>query len=67
MLGSEEGLRNGLTSILSNLLIGGAFIATIPDSYTILKKVKEKGVKQADGYTTYGNAYFSLRFRKTQF
>jgi len=39
MFKTEEGLRNGLNSIFSNLLIGGVFIATIPDGYTILKKV----------------------------
>jgi len=43
-------------------LIGGVFIATIPDSYTILKKIKEKGVKQSDGSHVYGNKYFSIKF-----
>jgi hypothetical protein len=55
MFGTEEGLRNGLNSILSYLLVGGAFIATIPDSYTIIKKVREKGQQQPDGSMVYGN------------
>ncbi len=62
MLGTEKGLHQGLVTILSNLLIGGVFIATIPDSYTILKKIKEKGITQADGSKVYGNKYFSIRF-----
>jgi hypothetical protein len=40
MFGTEDGLRQGLASILSNLLIDGVFIATIPDSYTIIKKIE---------------------------
>jgi hypothetical protein len=67
MFGTEKGLRTGLNSIFSNLLIDGVFIATIPDSYTILKKINEKGVKQQDGSTIYGNKYFSIRFKNTQF
>lgn len=55
MFGTQEGLINGLTSILSNLLIDGLFIATIPDSYAILKKVNEKGQIQPDGSIVYGN------------
>ena len=43
MFSSEQALTNGLAAILSNLLVGGVFIATIPDSYTILKKIEEKG------------------------
>lgn len=43
MFGTQIGLKNGLASILSNLLVEGVFIATVPDSYTILKKVKTKG------------------------
>lgn len=39
MFGSEKGLKAGLSSILSNLLVGGVFMATIPDSYVIVKKV----------------------------
>lgn len=54
-------LNNGLSSILSNLLIGGVFIATIPDSYSIMKKINEKG-KVINGVTYYGNKYFSLKF-----
>lgn len=67
MFGTEEGLRQGLASILSNLLIDGVFIATIPDSYTIIKKIEEKGVLQADGSKVYGNKYFSIKFDKTNF
>jgi hypothetical protein len=37
-------------------------MATIPDSYTILKKINEKGQVQADGSKVYGNKYFSIRF-----
>jgi hypothetical protein len=43
------------------------FIATIPDGYTILKKINEKGVKQEDGSVIYGNKYFSIRFKNTNF
>lgn len=67
MFGTEKGLKTGLNSIFSNLLIDGVFIATIPDSYTILKKVHEKGIKQKDGSTVYGNRYFSIRFKNTKF
>jgi len=63
MFGTVEGVRVGLATILSNLLVGGAFIATIPDSYTILKKIKEKGVTQSDGSRVYGNKYFSIKFK----
>jgi hypothetical protein len=47
------------------LLVGGVFIATIPDGYTILKKINEKGIKQSDGSTVYGNKYFSIKFKST--
>lgn len=50
MFKTKQDLSYGLANILSNLLIDGVFIATIPDSYTILKKVKEKG-KKVNGYT----------------
>jgi hypothetical protein len=49
------------------LLIGGVFVATIPDGYTILKKINEKGKKQHDGSTIYGNKYFSIKFKSTKF
>ena len=65
MFGSEAGLHTGLGAILSNLLIDGVFMATIPDSYTILKKINEKGVMQSDGSKVYGNNFFSIRFEKT--
>ena len=67
MFGSQRGLEDGLTTILSNLLVGGVFIATIPDSYTIIKKIHEKGVTQSDGSRVYGNKFFSMRFEKTNF
>lgn len=67
MFGTEQGLRQGLAAILSNLLVGGVFIATIPDSYTILKKIEEKGVLQSDGSKVYGNKYFSIKFKNTDF
>ena len=67
MFGTEVGLKHGLSSILSNLLVGGAFIATIPDSYTIIKKITEKGVLQEDGSRVYGNKHFSLKFTQTTF
>ena len=40
-------------------------MATIPDSYTILKKIDMKGVAQSDGSKVYGNKYFSIKFDKT--
>ena len=55
-----------MASVLSNLLIGGVFIATIPDSYSILRKIKEKGRKIGDNYI-YGNKYFSMKFKKINF
>lgn len=61
-----QGLNWGLASILSNLLVGGVFIATIPDSYAIMRKINEKGVKKGQ-YTYYGNKFFSLRFERTHF
>ena len=45
MFGTEKGLKQGLANILSNLLVDGLFIATVPDSYVIMKKIKLKGVK----------------------
>ena len=45
MFKSRHALEAGLASILSNLLIDGVFIATIPDSYSIMRKIKEKGKK----------------------
>lgn len=48
-------------------MIGGVFIATIPDSYTIIKKIEEKGVMQPNGSKVYGNKYFSIKFDKTDF
>ena len=50
-----------MASILSNLLIGGVFIATIPDSYSILRKIKELGKIEGDSIV-YGNKYFSMKF-----
>jgi hypothetical protein len=67
MFGTEAGLKQGLASSLSNLLIDGVFIATIPDSYTIMKKIEEKGVTQPDGSRVYGNKYFSIKFNRTDF
>lgn len=67
MFGTESGLKQGLASSLSNLLIDGVFIATIPDSYTIMKKIEEKGITQSDGSRVYGNKYFSIRFNRTDF
>lgn len=61
MFGTKKGVENGMASVLSNLLIGGVFIATIPDSYSILRKIKEKGRKVGDNYI-YGNKYFSMKF-----
>ena len=43
MFGSESGLKQGLANILSNLLVEGVFIATVPDSYAIMKIIKTKG------------------------
>ena len=62
MFGTEKGLSSGLTAIMANLLVGGVFIATIPDSYTILKKIKAKGTRMSDGSLVYGNKFFSMRF-----
>ena len=62
MFSSEKALTNGLAAILSNLLVGGVFIATIPDSYTILKKIEEKGKQMEDGSKVYGNKHFSIKF-----
>ena len=67
MFKSRENVETGLTSILSNLLIDGYFIATIPDSYTLLKKIKEKGIQLADGSREYHNKYFSVKINKTHF
>ena len=67
MFGSEKGLKAGLSSILSNLLVGGIFMVTIPDSYVIVKKMNEQGVDQADGSRVIGNKYFSIRFEQTSF
>ncbi len=66
MFQTRNGLKCGLANILSNLLIGGVFIATIPDSYSIMKKINEKG-KVKDGCTYYGNKFFSLKFTRTKF
>lgn len=66
MFKAKNELKIGLASILSNLLIDGVFIATIPDSYSIMRKIKEKGKKE-NGYTFYGNEYFSIRFKETSF
>lgn len=62
MFGSEQGLHTGLGTILSNLLIDGVFVATIPDSYTVLKKINTLGKTQTDGSKVYGNRFFSIRF-----
>ena len=66
MFKTRQDLNFGLANILSNLLEGGVFIATIPDSYTIMRKINEKG-KTVNGFTYYGNKYFSLKFPKTRF
>lgn len=39
MFKSKHDLNYGLANILSNLLIDGVFIATIPDSYSIMRKI----------------------------
>lgn len=56
-----------MAAILSNLLVDGVFIATVPDSYTIIKKIENKGVLQENGSKVYGNKYFSMKFDKTDF
>ena len=66
MFGSRANVEVGIASILSNLLINGVFISTIPDSYSILRKMKEKG-KKVNGSYVYGNKYFSMKFDKTNF
>ena len=66
MFGSKKNVEVGMASILSKLLIGGVFIATIPDTYAILRKIKEKGRKVGDCYI-YGNNYFSMKFDKINF
>ena len=42
-------------------------MATIPDSYTIIKKIEEHGVTQSDGSKVYSNSYFSIKFDNTNF
>jgi len=42
-------------------------MATIPDSYVIVKKINEQGVEQPDGSKVIGNKYFSIRFDQTSF
>lgn len=66
MFGCKKNVENGMASILSNLLIGGVFISTIPDSYSILRKIKELGKQEGDSIV-YGNKYFSMKFDKTNF
>lgn len=66
MFQTRKGLKYGLANILSNLLIGGVFLATIPDSYSIMKKINEKGTV-INGCTYYGNKFFSLKFTRTKF
>lgn len=66
MFQTRKGLNYGLANILSNLLIGGVFLATIPDSYSIMKKINEKG-QVINGSTYYGNKFFSLKFTRTKF
>lgn len=41
-------------------------ILTIPDSLSIVKKIRELGVEQ-NGYHVYGNNYFSMRFKSIDF
>lgn len=67
MFKNRMNVEIGVSSMLSNLLIGGYFIATIPDSYTILKKVKELGSRQSDGSYVYTNQFFSVKFNSLEF
>jgi hypothetical protein len=51
---------------LENLLSGGFLILTIPDSLSIVKKIRELGKKEGE-YMVYGNNYFSMRFKNVEF
>ncbi len=41
-------------------------ILTIPDSMSIVKKIRELGVEN-NGYYVYGNNHFSMRFKSIDF
>lgn len=62
MFSSQKALNNGLYSILTNLHVGGIFMATIPDKDVIWKKVNQEGKVQLDGSKIFGNKYYSIKF-----
>lgn len=66
MFDKRESVQNLLMNSLENLLVGGFLLLTIPDSLTIIKKIRELGERKGD-YYVYGNDFFSMRFRSLEF
>jgi len=66
MFDSQKNVNNLLLNSLENLLVGGYLLLTIPDSLTIVKKIRELGERKGD-YYVYGNDFFSMRFRNREF
>lgn len=66
MFGSEDEVRRMLGNILENLLDGGYLVLTIPDSCSIVKKMRTFAKKEGD-YWVHGNKYFSIRFKSLEF
>lgn len=74
MFNSPQSVQNLLENMTKRLLDQGFIILTIPDSCVIVKKVRERGVKQVvtdesgtHTYYVYGNKYFSVRFSSLEF
>ncbi len=61
MFDKENSVKNLLSNISSRLLNDGYVIITLPDSYTIAKKLFELGEKdEKNGTITYKNDYFRI-------
>ena len=66
MFDKRDNVNNLLLNSLENLLVGGFLLLTIPDSLTIVKKIRELGERKGD-YYIYGNDFLSMRFRNREF
>jgi mRNA (guanine-N7-)-methyltransferase len=63
----EEYIHNALNNLAKKLANGGYFLCTFPDSYVMIKRLKEIGTKAADGSITFGNEFYSIKFDDDHF
>lgn len=71
--GSESDARMLLTNVSERLKEGGKFLVTVPDSYVLVKKLRESMLKHAESdpnslaARTFGNNVYRVTFDSTEF